>query len=75
MTVSVTRLTAVVRGSGFFAAGERSEKADYQKSAAESFEGFHLEINLRGLSDRVQRNGAAMGTAAPFVHLIFLMAV
>jgi len=44
MAVPVASLAAIFMGSGWFTSSERSRETDYQKSADERFERFHLEI-------------------------------
>lgn len=53
MAVPVAGLAATFLGSGLFASSERSRETDYQKSAGERFERFHLDILSGGLADRV----------------------
>ncbi|MBN8762422.1 hypothetical protein [Thiobacillus sp. 63-78] len=52
MAVPVASLGAILIGSGLFTSSERSRETDYQKSAGERFERFHLDILSRGLADR-----------------------
>lgn len=51
MAVPVVGLAAIFLGSGLFTSSERSRETDYQKSADERFERFHLDILSRNLSD------------------------
>jgi hypothetical protein len=51
MAVPVASLAAIFMGSGWFTSSERSRETDYQKSADERFERFHLDILSGDLSD------------------------
>jgi hypothetical protein len=51
MAVPVASLAAIFLESGLFTSSERSRETDYQKSAGERFERFHLDILSSDLSD------------------------
>ena len=51
MAVPVASLAAIFIKSGWFTSSNRSRETDYQKSADERFERFHLDILSGDLSD------------------------